>query len=58
MNLNFSDLWLLHLEIMLLSVARGRRVPTWALKKRNHNTPHTAALTVSPVALWSLRADQ
>lgn len=27
-------------------------------EKKNHNTPHTAALTVSPVALWSLRADQ
>lgn len=24
----------------------------------SENTPHTAALTVSPVALWSLRADQ
>lgn len=27
-------------------------------KKKNPNTPHTAALTVSLVALWSLRADQ
>ena len=52
MNLNFSDLWLLHLEIMLLSLARGWWVPTWALKKKREKKNTLPTLLHWLLARW------